>query len=82
MLLVGSGPPTDRQADRQAGAMGPWLVVAVVVVVAAVVVVVLLLWCCAVVWCGIRNKLVSKKAKQTNKTLAPGSEFPTTRTPP
>ena len=81
MLLVGSGPPTDRQADRQAGAMGPWLVVAVVVV-AAVVVVVLLLWCCAVVWCGIRNKLVSKKAKQTNKTLAPGSEFPTTRTPP
>ena len=81
MLLVGNGPPTDRQADRQAGAMGPWLVVAVVVV-AAVVVVVLLLWCCAVVWCGIRNKLVSKKAKQTNKTLAPGSEFPTTRTPP
>ena len=53
-----------------------------VVVVAAVVVVVLLLWCCAVVWCGIRNKLVSKKAKHTNKTLAPGSEFPTTRTPP
>ena len=81
MLLVGSGPPTDRQADRQAGAMGPWLVVAVVVV-AAVVVVVLVLCCCAVVWCGIRNKLVSKKAKQTNKTLAPGSEFPTTRTPP
>ena len=52
MLLVGSGPPTDRQADRQAGAMGPWLVVAVVVV-AAVVVVVLLLWCCAVLWCGV-----------------------------
>ena len=55
---------------------------AAVVVVVAAVVVVLLLWCCAVVWCGIRNKLVSKKAKQTNKTLAPGSEFPTTRTPP